>query len=113
MKSCPRSLPLRRGLVLYSAIPRMTPTAHKPHTQYKAKYLAASPGAGSSVAHTNTAVTKRARDKEIVKSILLTRLRRLQASHPAKPFVMRLKPGTPIRNMLTGHSHNLSEWFAK
>src|SRR5918997_5283675 len=84
MKRCPRSLPFLKGLVLYSAIPRRTSTAHRPHTQYRAKYRAASPGAWSSVAHRNTAVTKRARDADATKSALFARLRRPQASQPVK-----------------------------
>src|ERR687889_613210 len=84
MKRCPRSLPLRRGLVLYSAIPRITPIAHKPHTQYRARYRTASPGAGNSDAQAKTAVTKSARKVDARKSALFGRLRRLQASHPVK-----------------------------
>src|SRR5215208_8137988 len=84
MKRCPRSLRFRRGLVLYSAIPKMSPMAHSPHTQYRTRYLTAFPGAGWNVAHTNAAVTKRARKMEATNSALFARLRRLQASQPVK-----------------------------
>src|SRR5918993_6041890 len=101
MKRCPRSLPFLKGLVLYSAIPRRTPTAHRPHTQYRAKYRAESPGAGSSVAHRNTAVTKRARDVDATNSALFARLRRSQASQPAKILVAPLDLA-PIKDMVAG-----------
>src|ERR671912_700864 len=84
MKRCPRSFPLRRGLVLYSAIPRITPIAHRPHTQYRARYRTVSPGAGNSDAQANTVVTKSARKVDTRKSALFGRLRRLQASQPVK-----------------------------
>ena len=72
---------------MYSAIPKMSPTAHKPHTQYKARYRSAFPYAGWSVAHANTAVTKMARKTEARKRALFVRLRRPQASQPVKILV--------------------------
>src|ERR671911_787481 len=101
MKRCPRSLPFLKGLVLYSAIPRRTSTAHRPHTQYKAKYRAESPGAGSSVAHRNTAVTKRAKDVDATNSALFARLRRSQASQPTKILVAP-RDLAPMKDMVAG-----------
>src|ERR671920_1144541 len=101
MKRCPRSLPFLKGLVLYSAIPRRTPTAHRPHTQYRAKYRAGSPGAGSSVAHRNTAVTKRAKDVDATNSALFARLRRFQASQPTK-ILVATRDLAPMKDMVAG-----------
>src|SRR5947209_1188831 len=89
---------------------RITPIAQSPHTQYRAKYRAASPGAGKRVAHPNIAVTKRARVVEARKSALLARLRRPQASQPTKI------PATPrafasIKRMLAGMTTRLRERF--
>ncbi len=77
---------------MYSAIPKMSPTAHNPHTQYSVRYRAASPGAGESVAHANIVVTKRAREAETRKSDLFSRLRRFQASQPVKIYLAECVP---------------------
>src|SRR5215210_3553758 len=112
MKRCPLSLPLRRGLVLYSAIPRMTPIAHSPHTQYRARYRAASPGAGLSVAHMKTTVTKRASDVDTRKSTLLGQLRRFQASQPVKmPVVPR--DLAPKKDMVAGTAARARKSFLR
>src|SRR5918998_891623 len=102
MKRCPRSLPLRKGLVLYSAIPRITPMAHRPHTQYRARYRATSPGAGNRDAQAKTAVTKSAREVDARKSALFGRLRRLQASQPVKMSLPPRVSLAPMDGMVAG-----------
>ena len=108
MKYCPRSWPLLSGLVLYSAMPSRIAIAHSPHTQYKRRYRAESPGAGLTVAHAKTAVTKSAREIESTNNTLFGLLLRPQASQP------ETSPGEPLvlvamRPMLAGVSERTRE----
>ncbi len=73
------------------------------------KYRVASPGAGESVAHVKTTVTKSAREMDNIKRTLFALLLRLQASQPVKVFAIPPYAFVPMRGMLAGAGPRIRE----